>query len=184
MIGRIIKNEKGFGLLEIAVSISVIMISVIPIVNMLTSSMRDEIDIEAKLNAVYLAQDGIEIIRKIRDDDANFPLSDALVAGDKVIVVINSNNQGLCKNAKITDGFKLVDKTTDNRIHVLTKDSAGYIQCEYDTELTQPGDWHSSGFQRYVNISYPSAGVMKATVKVERGGKELYSLTSYLNDLR
>ncbi|MFA6096463.1 MAG: hypothetical protein WC788_02440 [Candidatus Paceibacterota bacterium] len=183
MIGKIIKNKKGFGLLEIAVSISVIMISVIPIVNILTSSLRDEIDIEARLNAVYLAQDGMEIMRKIRDDDANFPLTDALLEGDKVIVVINSSNYGQCKNAKITDGFELKDKTAQS-MQVLTKEINGYIQCEYDTEITSSGEWHNSGFQRYVNISYPAVGVMKATVKVERGGKELYSLTSYLNDLR
>lgn len=183
MMNAILKNKKGFGMLEIAVSISVIMISVIPIVNLLSSSLKQESDIEERLTAVFLAQEGMEIIRKMRDDDNNFPLTAAPVNGDKVIVLNATTTKNDCKNSSIGNGFMLADKSTA-KMQVFTKNNKGYIQCETEAAMDQSNQWHNSGFQRYVSISYPAAGIMQVIVKVERGGQELYSLTSYLNDVQ
>lgn len=182
MLSEYIKNNKGFGLLEIAISISLIAISVIPIVNMLSTSLKEEAKMEQRLTAIYLAQEGMEVIRKIRDDDVNWPPA-GMTGGDKVIVSDQSQSFGQCKNTDVTDGFKLLNKTT-NRMQVLTKANSGYIQCEYDSAMVEANEWHNSGFQRYVNITDLGGGVMQIIVKVERNGQIMYSLTSYLNDLR
>lgn len=176
MIKKILKNKKGFGLLEIAVSISVVTISIIPLVNLLSSSLRAGRIVEERLTAVYLAQEGAEIIRKIRDDG----WAD-LLDGNMAIVSKETN----CNLVDIIDGFKLVSTSSfANSKQVLSKNNNGYVQCQ-----TPGGSWKDTGFTRVIDISHvdyagnADSNYAKIAVTVSKGGTVLYSLTSYLNNL-
>lgn len=179
-----LKDNRGFGLLEIVVSISIILVSVMPIITFLGSVVADEIKAQDKLKAIYFAEEGVEMLRKIRDDDGNIPLSDAPVDGDRVIALKNTNNDNKCRGATIEsqDGIELISKTADSE-HILTRSGEGYIQCENGETSGVGLQWKKSGFQRYVNISYPQAGVIKAIVYVKKNGTLLYSLMSYLYEI-
>jgi len=172
----IFKNKKGFGLLEIAVSISVIMISVIPIVNLLSLSLKEEKDVEDSLVAIYMAQEAMEIVREIRDDDWS-----AISAGSWAVVDKATTN---CNTIRIEHGFKLVAANASKSSRVLHKGNEGYLQCDN----SGGGGWKDTGFRRTVDITKEDqAGnnnqdYAKVVVSVQKGGAELYKLTSYLNN--
>lgn len=173
---KILKNKKGFGLLEIAVSISVIMISVIPIVNLLSQSLKEEKDVEDNLVAIYLAQEAMEIVREIRDD--NWPV---ISAGSWAIVDKTTTS---CSLIRIENGFKLVAANALKSSRVLNKANEGYLQCDN----SGGGPWKDTGFRRTIDITKEDqAGnnnqdYAKVVVSVQKNGAEIYKLTSYLNN--
>jgi prepilin-type N-terminal cleavage/methylation domain-containing protein len=65
---QIIKNKNaGFTLVEVLVAISIFSISIIGILSVLASNITDTNYAKNKMTAEYLAQEGIEYIRNMRD---------------------------------------------------------------------------------------------------------------------
>ncbi|MCD4694110.1 prepilin-type N-terminal cleavage/methylation domain-containing protein [bacterium] len=63
------KNNKGFTLLEIAVSIFIVSLGVLGILGLINYSMQAEIVSRNELVASQLAQEGLELVRNIRDNN-------------------------------------------------------------------------------------------------------------------
>lgn len=61
------KKQSGFTLIEAIVALAFMSIALIPIIYAVSSSMRSAQDIGHNLIAANLAQEGIEVIRAIRD---------------------------------------------------------------------------------------------------------------------
>jgi prepilin-type N-terminal cleavage/methylation domain-containing protein len=63
-----LKNKKsGFTLIETLVAISIFSIAVVGMMSVLSSGMTDTISSKKKISATFLAQEGIEYIRNLRD---------------------------------------------------------------------------------------------------------------------
>lgn len=80
--------EKGFTIAEVLISITVLSFGIILIYSAFTSIVNTTYTISARSGAIYLAQEGIEIIRNIRDnnflkraDNPNFSWSAGLMNG-------------------------------------------------------------------------------------------------------
>jgi len=61
------KNTKGFTLMEVIVAIFVITAGIVGVLSLVTQTISASIFSKDKLIAAYLAQEGIEIVRNIRD---------------------------------------------------------------------------------------------------------------------
>lgn len=68
-IVKIKNSQKGFTLVELVISIFVLVVGVIGVYNALSVAIIYTGDISSRLTAAYLAQEGIEIIRNIRDNN-------------------------------------------------------------------------------------------------------------------
>lgn len=78
------KFNKGFSIIEVLVAISVILVSFTGALNLINRSMAFHDLAYSRLVASYLAQEGIEIVRNIRDNNfiANQTWNNGLAAGD------------------------------------------------------------------------------------------------------
>ena len=65
---KFFKNKNtGFTLVEVLVAVAIFSVSILGIMSVLTSSLSDTIYAKNKMTAEYLAQEGIEYIRNMRD---------------------------------------------------------------------------------------------------------------------
>ncbi|MCX6753269.1 MAG: prepilin-type N-terminal cleavage/methylation domain-containing protein [Candidatus Nomurabacteria bacterium] len=69
---KIEKRNKGFTLVETLVAISIFTISVLGMVSILSNGITDTEYAKDKVIATYLAQEGIEYVRNIRDENILF----------------------------------------------------------------------------------------------------------------
>ena len=65
---KICNCNKGFTLVEVLVAISIFTISITALMSTLASGISDTTYAKNKMTATYLAQEGIEYIRNMRDD--------------------------------------------------------------------------------------------------------------------
>lgn len=70
---NITKKNTGFTLVETLVSIAIFSISILGILSVLASGVTNTTYAKDKMIAGYLAQEGIEYLRNLRDNDALFP---------------------------------------------------------------------------------------------------------------
>jgi prepilin-type N-terminal cleavage/methylation domain-containing protein len=66
---NIIKKSKGFTLIELVVSLFILAVAIIGVYNSFSTIVVLTTDASSRLTASYLAQEGIEIIRNIRDNN-------------------------------------------------------------------------------------------------------------------
>ena len=76
--------NKGFTLIEVIVSIAILLIGIVGIYNVFSRILTLTSGISNKLVSAYLAQEGIEIVRNIRDTNwiEGVSWNDGLGAGD------------------------------------------------------------------------------------------------------
>jgi len=81
---RIKKLNKGFSIIEVLVAIGVILVSFTGALNLINKSLAFHDLAYSRLTASYLAQEGIEVVRNIRDNNfiANRSWNDGLTEGD------------------------------------------------------------------------------------------------------
>ncbi|MFA6992351.1 MAG: prepilin-type N-terminal cleavage/methylation domain-containing protein [Candidatus Gracilibacteria bacterium] len=61
------KNQKGFTLVEVLLGITILTVAIVLATNMFLSAMKSNRIMTLNLKAYYLAQEGLEIVRNIRD---------------------------------------------------------------------------------------------------------------------
>ncbi len=178
---KIINNNKGFGLLEVLISISVVIIGILPLINLFNSVLVREMETENKLKAIYFAQEGVEVVRQIRDTNwkngdpwNEEPESEDPLSSSEWAITMDD-----CNAEKFKD-FKLEPSDADN-IKIYYANGKAFAQG------SSCGGRTASGFTRTISVSEeeydgtPNNEYMKVTSIVKFKGTELYRLTSYLN---
>lgn len=65
---KVIKNKKGFSFLEVMITIAVLSVGILGVMVLMVSSMKSSMNSRDGIIASELAQEGIELIRNIRDN--------------------------------------------------------------------------------------------------------------------
>lgn len=63
------KNKKGFSLIESLMAMVVLSIGLLAVVTLFTKSATQAVDTEKNITALGLAQEGVELVRVVRNDD-------------------------------------------------------------------------------------------------------------------
>lgn len=64
-----IKNGSGFSFIEVIISIFLITVGLVASVDLITNGLRDSIDSRDQLIAAGLSQEGVELVRNVRDNN-------------------------------------------------------------------------------------------------------------------
>lgn len=82
-----LKTHKGFSFIEVMMAIFLIVVGLVSAMSLLASSMNQTMDSRNQIAAGLLAQEGVELVRNLRDtnwvagrtsfDASNFPVSDS-----------------------------------------------------------------------------------------------------------
>jgi prepilin-type N-terminal cleavage/methylation domain-containing protein len=73
-----IQDKKGFSLMEVMLAVFVLSVGLVAIIGLISSSIRNSIDSRDTIIASELAQEGVELVRNIRDNNfLNKSISDA-----------------------------------------------------------------------------------------------------------
>lgn len=117
---KINQNEKGMTLVEVVVSLLFITLGLVPIFGIFSSSFNLAARIQNNLIAANLAQEGIEVVRAIRDAswmkdevfDQNLPNGDYLVSWDSHALIpynpstfLKRNNNSVYSHTAGNDTF-------------------------------------------------------------------------------
>jgi len=142
------KSEDGFGMMEIIISIGIIVVGTVSITSLFVSNIRNEIRNRNKLIAIYLAQEQIEVIRKIRDEEwfrgSTDPALDAIDERNTTIVLNNKDDPREGWRLFNTSGFGQAKKVYINRVN-------GYYG-QSSADLSVSSDWEKTIFQRSVKL--------------------------------
>ncbi len=127
---NILKNNKGFSIMEMIVVLAIFSLGLLGIASLMLQTMQAEATNAGYLRASMLAQEGIELVRGYRDDNW---LNESATDWDDNFGDID------------TDGDYIIDYTTDptsindnpdsisDSATILLKDAAGYYQYNTGT---------------------------------------------------
>ena len=71
------KQNKGFTIIEVLVALAIFSLSVVIVMVTLSSGISNINTVSKKITATYLAQEGLEAVRNVRDDYMLFPANGA-----------------------------------------------------------------------------------------------------------
>lgn len=151
---KLLKFKNGFSLLESLIAITVLMVGVSSAIAALNQSVALSPKIKNKVIAAHLAQEGIELVRNIRD---------------------NNWIQGLAWNDNLTAGSGCVQYNKNNF------DTACSYALNIDSGYYTHDGGDATVFSREITISY-SAPYMKVISKVDCGQNCGIILEDYLFD--
>ena len=165
-------NQKGFSLIEVAVSIAIITIGLISIVALFSANIRSELKNEKRLIAVYLANESIEMVRQQRDNHWFNPALPAVSTGNKVVVPQAVGNP--------SQGWNIINDTGAGGTRKVFLNNNSYLNNVAGTD---------TGFERYLTITTGTAGClgigadcMEVISHVSFGGIQLVEVTAYFYD--
>lgn len=165
-IGHLSSNRQpAFSLVEIMIALFIISMGLTGILSLIGQNLRSQSYNKSSLMAYQLAQEGIELIRYVRDTNwrADRPY-----------------NEGLGNNTyymDYNDDFPIV--LSNNSDHLLRQDTNGFYQHGLESTAT------SSGFYRSIFIKEETTGSLSAEVTVtwlERQQERSYVLKTNLYD--
>ena len=181
------KYNKGFSLIEVIVSIGIISIGIIPILNLFNSALRNEMDNKNKLIALYLAEENIEIMRQLRDNnilEKKDWLGGFIGAENKRIISL------ICSSdpCELKDGWEIKNSGVG---------SGAFRKIFYDTEEKYygqidpavgdiPTDWQETEFKRWMKMDEGSGiegnnnDAVAFTVYVSYADEVLAEMSTYL----
>jgi len=141
--GKKNSSQNGFSLIEIIFSIGIITTSVISLLLLFGYNVRSEADNKNKLVAVYLAQESIEIVRQLRDNNW-FNGNDwkwQIPAKDVIVIPNNAGNLRKGWNVSIIGAGRGWKK----KVYL---SNGFYVQ----SNGVAPGGWVYTGFDRFLTI--------------------------------
>lgn len=155
-------SEKGFSLIEVIIAVGIISFAFVGIMAVFASNIRMEMANRDRITASYLAQEGVEVIRQIRDNswregetwDADIP-----EGNDQTLSLVDPNN--------LTQGWQLSSSGAANKQKIYLTEAGTYVQ----TKNAVPSSFRETTFRRVVKIEKePVDGHwIRATVTVYYG---------------
>lgn len=166
-------QKRGFTLLEIMVVLFVISLGMVGVLSLIIQNIQAQSYNKNNLIAYQLAQEGVELIRKVRDSNwkQSLPYNTNLADGQYYMDYLD-NVPTLCNPNDHEQAEKLVLKQDENGFY-------------FNESLTSTGVTTSSGFSRLITIRNIDAKSLQVTVKVswkEKGRDSSYILDTYLYD--
>lgn len=169
-----IRTDKGFNVLEVILSITIIVVGILAITNLFFALSKSAAMNKNKIIAIYLAEENMEIVRQIRDtnwlNSSNW--DQGISAGDSVAAVLDSTD--------ITKGFQLVNRNANSEIVYEDTVGGGYFQNLPPGLL--PPEWKPINFKRWLTVTKPDADTVEVVSHVYYNGKELISTAAILKD--
>ena len=165
------KTKKGFSLIEVLISFTILSISLIAITQLITGSIRANLENTSRIQAYYLAQQGIEAVRHIRD--SNWQQNIGFQSAEFQNQLWISNNGSTSNIAPTTNQDLIVDIQTNSLGNIqksvtlseanfsnsrlyLNRDSQSNLYFFSHTPSNQPTE-----FRRVINIKNDFADLDK-----------------------
>lgn len=149
--------EKGFTMVELVISVAVLTFGIVGVYEIFWSLLLTTFNASNKLTAIYLAQEGLEIVRNIRDNNyrGNPP---------------SPWNDGLSEcelGCELDYKTKTTEESAENELQTYIDPGRHlYINPDkiysYDT-----AGGTSTIFRRKITISFPNTDIMEAVSRVE-----------------
>lgn len=174
--------SKGFSLVETLVAISIFTVSLLGIMSVLASSISHTNYAKQKMIATYLAQEGIEYMRNIRDD---FVLYDNWSNFKDALNQAKCDTSGNPKNCYVDDqslDFTDPNMPTTDLLKQCANGGNGDCPVLRYNSITGKYGYASggvdSGFTRIIQATYPSSDDIKISSTVSwNQGSGNYSVT-------
>lgn len=166
MINQRVKFKKGFSLVEIITILFIVSLGLVGILSLIVQNIQSQSYNKNNLIAYQLAQEGIELIRKVRDSNwkAGFPATTNLSPHEYFMDY--RNNIPIRHEPQASDAEL-----------ILKQDSDGFYFHDLSSSAT------SSIFSRLINIQGVNASSFRVTVRVtwsERNRNYAYDLETLL----
>lgn len=161
-------RRAAFSLIEIMVVLFIISLGLVGILSLISQNLHSQSYNENNLVAYQLAQEGVELIRKVRDTNWRS-------------IPVRVYNYGLTGNnyyMDFNDDYPTI-LSSNSSADLLRQDSEGFYKHDLPATAT------SSGFYRSIFIKETSPGTMFVGVTVrwaEREQDRSYTLDTYLYD--
>ena len=172
MMNNIFKKEKGFTLVETLVAIAILMLAILGPLDIASSGLRDSLFAKDQVTAYYLAQEGIEYVRYIRD--YNYITYGS--TGNWLNGLDGGNGSPNCITSTgcIVDPVSFVNSSSDNNptdfIHALpsqTYNSNLYLDTQFDASLVGNYDHvvtgNASKFTRTIALTRINSNEIQAS---------------------
>lgn len=169
-------SRGGFTLVETLVAISIFTVSILGLMSVLSSGISNISYVKQKIVATYLAQEGIEYIRNMRDTYVIFPSGAGWNAFNTKLAGASCAINGCYFNDQLLD----YTKHTQQMVTVQTVFDCGDPNCSahplsYDSTTGKYGyaSGTNSGFIRKINVIYdptkPNQTTISSTVSWTQG---------------
>lgn len=158
MFEKLIKSQKGFSLLEMIGVISIVGFSFVGLLSLALQSIQVQYANRHGLVSAMLAQEGIELVRNLRDAGwaVSAPLSSVLSSGSYIVDYKNGLVPMVDSNADSVLDLK-DDKTK------LFFNPRGYYEHNESTLLTD-----DSNYRRIINVVTATTGASSTITSVVR----------------
>ncbi len=156
--------EKGFSLIEVIVAVGIVSFAFVGIMAIFASNIRVEIANRDRITASYLAQEGVEVIRQIRDNswregkayDADIP------TGENQTLSLNDPDN-------LTRGWEVSASGALNKQKIYLTDAGTYIQTKNESYVATHPSLRETTFRRVVKIEKDLADATRMIVTVYYG---------------
>lgn len=135
MSSNIFKQQKGFGLIEVVVSIYIIVMAFIGILSLVKQGIQVQYINKNTIIAAQLAQEGLELVRNVRDNNWRFYKKGANWKQDIIGGAGGAENQLLIIDYRGKSSIETVD-SIDNAKANLKIDSNGFYSHDVNGEKT------------------------------------------------
>lgn len=165
-------SEKGFSLVEVIVAVGIVSFAFVGIMAIFASNIRVELGNRDRITAAYLAQEGVEVVRQLRDNSwfAGGEMDAAIPVGNNIPSLIAAPN--------FSKGWVLSSAADASRQKIYLVNGT-YVQ----TALAPGAGWQATNFRRVINVVKETDYRTRLTVSVyygNSGGK--VEVISYIYD--
>lgn len=135
------KRQKGFSTGEVILSMFVLAVGLIAVMNLISASLRSSLVSREVIIAAELAQEGVELVRNVRDND--------FAAGNSGFAAF-SNSAKHCRIDYRNNGTSIDCQPNQGSVTRYNLQYVGGLYGHFDTG--------SEKFSRYIRINYNTSG--------------------------
>jgi prepilin-type N-terminal cleavage/methylation domain-containing protein len=172
-----LKRNKGFTLVETLVAISIFSISILGLLSILAAGVTNTTYDKNKMVASYLAQEGVEYMRNLRDTHVLYDTGGSSVGWNNFKTQVGLANNTICSNAS-GYGCYFDDSVVNFLNPNMPMESLGLVACsnatcsgaplKYDSSTGKYGygSGTNSSFIRQIKMSLINANEIKISSTV------------------